>query len=387
MDATSSPHDLLTFHTDIYDMTSSSGLPKPDTAPSSTRDTNLEGVVISPFNLAAPYDPSIPVEHRLARAIHRFRKKRSLVPSGPQYEIFKSYMAHGGVDVGCKSFVKNPQPDEMDSDGDGPPMDQEGFGLIKHLGSSKYQRTIDFTGLIREFLSTEIWFTTREGDNQESIEVAGPVLAKFLTYLQMHQVCPEYEEDIKNALEVANIATTQLPLCHRLSVALPSSRDKSLSAYYGGRLAGQLDENGAFFPLKKREALLRVTREEMLSWRLPGDSWSWNASSPKSALIKVEGIRRTERGIELIGRVIQGEDEKGRSSEVRLHVPEVVFGEDPFSQEVGIKDLLIEGEFGILRQEKGLAIWVLERLLGVWPSYTPRTSDGWVSLAEDRNGW
>lgn len=296
--------------------------------------------------------------------------------------------------MGCKSFVKHPQPDEMDSDGEGPPVDQEGCGLIKHLNNPKYKRTIDFTGLIREFLSTEIWSTIRDGERQESIDVAGPVLAKFMDYLLLHKVCPEYEEDVKGALEVANLATVQLPMCSLLSASLPSSRDKSLSAYYGGRLMGQLDEDeSSFFPLKKREALLGVTREEMLSWRFPEDDFSWATLCPENVLIQLEEVTGMGKETEMIGRVLKGQGvvEGWGDLKVRLHIGKgVVAGgegeEGSLMEEENLRGLLVEGEFGILQKGK-VVVWVLERLIGVWPSYTPRTSEGWVSLTDDRNGW
>ncbi|RGB41293.1 hypothetical protein C1646_685995 [Rhizophagus diaphanus] len=71
----------------------------------------------------------------------------------------------------------------------------------------------------------------------------GPqVVISFLNYLHNHKVkvCPEYEEDMQTALQIAHNAKEGLPSCKALAQNAPGKLNKAYSLR-GGELYGMLD--------------------------------------------------------------------------------------------------------------------------------------------------
>ncbi|UZO22032.1 uncharacterized protein OCT59_014405 [Rhizophagus irregularis] len=71
----------------------------------------------------------------------------------------------------------------------------------------------------------------------------GPqVVISFLNYLHNHKVCPEYEEDMQMALQIAHKAKEELPNCKAFAQNAPGKLNKACSLLFGGELYGMLDD-------------------------------------------------------------------------------------------------------------------------------------------------
>jgi hypothetical protein len=57
-------------------------------------------------------------------------------------------------------------------------------------------------------------------------------------YFRSHSVCPEYDDQLVEALEVCDIAERELPKVHAVGLALPGDFNQSASVLFGGAQAG-----------------------------------------------------------------------------------------------------------------------------------------------------
>jgi hypothetical protein len=265
---------------------------------------------------------------------------------------------------------------------DGPPQDDEGLGMIRHWGEEGYEFEVDFAGLARSFLST-FWFQESGHLSLEEAEIAGPLIGRFLEYLLRHHVCPEYEADILEALGIAHAAAQQLPLCRRIHLSLQSQRDRAYSAMWGGKLQGQLDEHGGFLPLERREALFNLTRAEMLSLCQEYEGEGEGEGEGGGKIIQVgEVLLQLTGGLSdslIEGVILLSDDPHIIGHAIHLHL-------SPQAKPIlppHLKGLLIEVDLARLGEETH----IVERVLGVWPSYTERALQGWISKADSSHGW
>ncbi|KAF9578197.1 hypothetical protein BGW38_006138, partial [Lunasporangiospora selenospora] len=169
------------------------------------------------------YCRSRPVAERVEIAITKFRKNRKFTDE--RNRIFSSYLAYGGIQSGQKSFqgggLSNGGVDE-----NGEPdfaAVEAGVDLVEEPDDGSQ---IDFTNVVTTFLSQHFlkysgWVTM--GYHQE----APVVISAFLKYFLTRDVLPEYETDLRAAVEVAEKAKIELPCCKVVNMALPSRFDKA----------------------------------------------------------------------------------------------------------------------------------------------------------------
>lgn len=81
--------------------------------------------------------------------------------------------------------------------------------------------TVDFTGVLAGFFSTSLVVTT--GGSLEKMETAAALAENFLKYVLHHDVCPEYEDDVKQAIRLCADAREQWPLLDELQHSLPGA--------------------------------------------------------------------------------------------------------------------------------------------------------------------
>ncbi|PKK70314.1 hypothetical protein RhiirC2_779846 [Rhizophagus irregularis] len=78
----------------------------------------------------------------------------------------------------------------------------------------------------------------------------GPqVVISFLNYLHNHKVCPEYEEDMQTALQIAHKAKEELPNCKALAQNAPGKLNKAIYAMPGMRITADFHKlsNGFWY--------------------------------------------------------------------------------------------------------------------------------------------
>ncbi|KAF9963878.1 hypothetical protein BGZ65_008155 [Modicella reniformis] len=185
----------------------------------------------------SPYDPSKSVAERMEIAITRFRKNRKFTVERGQ--IFSTYLDYGGIHTGQKSF-QGGASGAGPGDEDGEP-DFEGMNAgIDLVEPPEDGQVVDFTQVVTTFLSQH--FLRNTGWIEMSYYRDTPlVVAALLNYLLVRDVLPEYKEDLKSALAVAEQAKVELPLCKIISNGLPGRYSRACSLIYGGEWHNFLD--------------------------------------------------------------------------------------------------------------------------------------------------
>jgi hypothetical protein len=79
--------------------------------------------------------------------------------------------------------------------------------------------SVDFTGVVAGFLSTGAVDLT--GREEEGMDMAIGMVENFLRYVLQHDVCPEYDADVRGALKVCTDAREEWPKVDRLQSLLP----------------------------------------------------------------------------------------------------------------------------------------------------------------------
>jgi hypothetical protein len=87
-------------------------------------------------------------------------------------------------------------------------------------------------------IDSSSWYPAHYGYAPHLIKNACQVPRTFYKYLQHHQVCPEYDDQLVKALEVCDIAERELPKVHAAGLAFPGDFNKSASVIFSGAQAG-----------------------------------------------------------------------------------------------------------------------------------------------------
>lgn len=156
--------------------------------------------------------------------ILRYRSRRRL--QHPKTLFFDEYLFLGGVDTSPGAY-NGLDPKELKL----LTAAQRKEAISRHViheGSSAGDRfydgdakkwVVDFTGVVAGFLSTTVIPLT--GLQSGPLEEAIDVVENFLRYILYHDVCPEYEEDVKGAMKVCQAAREEWPMLNALQTALP----------------------------------------------------------------------------------------------------------------------------------------------------------------------
>ncbi|KAF8964608.1 hypothetical protein BGZ46_000748 [Entomortierella lignicola] len=200
---------------------------------------NLEDLLnnIQPPDPEDVYDISKSAAERVEIAVTRFRKNRKF--TNERSMILTAYLIYGGIKSGPKSYqggaMKSSGPDD-----DGEPDFEAMNAGIDLVELPEDGQEVDFTNVVTTFLS-EHFLKNTGWIGMVYYKDAPLVVIALLKYFLVRNVLPEYEQDIKNALAIAERAQIELPLCKFISNGWPSRYDKACSLLYGGEWYGFLD--------------------------------------------------------------------------------------------------------------------------------------------------
>lgn len=211
--------------------------------------------------------PHLLCHRRIHSCIRRFRSRRRLQGRLPHY--FNEYLFLGGIDA-SKSYTK------FENDDYGGLTSQDcnesaATGLEHKNFSTAYGRfyntddknwTVDFAGIAAGFFSVSLErLTSLEQDHVE--DVIG-LIENFLRYTLHHNVCPEYNEDINQALRHCHSARSEWPALLQLREYLPGPFNTRAAGLFSPVIMGagvsesnaQLDESSAKSRFRSACALL-----------------------------------------------------------------------------------------------------------------------------------
>ena len=122
-------------------------------------------------------------------------------------------------------------------------VSQGGSALSKYyVSDNNHLWAVDFSGVVSGFLSVSL--RNLACSRKQLIAVGIDVVDNFMRYLQLHDVCPEYDEDIKAARAICARAHTELPNCFEVLRQMPGQfnractklfwREMDSSRFHGG---------------------------------------------------------------------------------------------------------------------------------------------------------
>ncbi|KAH8172191.1 argonaute siRNA chaperone (ARC) complex subunit arb1 domain-containing protein [Sarocladium implicatum] len=181
------------------------------------------------------YAPDVPFEERIQSCLQRFRSRRRLQANYTRF--FNEYLFLGGIDTSPNAFAGFSQK-ELKSMAPAERRDATAVDSVSIDGSggrffdgNGENWVVDFTGIASGFLSVTVGPLT--GLEEKPLERCISVVENFLRYVLQHDVCPEYEGDVNNALEVCQKARLEWPMIRKLRCALPGRLNQAAAEYLG----------------------------------------------------------------------------------------------------------------------------------------------------------
>ncbi|PKY46847.1 hypothetical protein RhiirA4_420934 [Rhizophagus irregularis] len=144
-----------------------------------------------------------------------------ILPLRPN-QVFNSYLRFGGISTDPKSFLGQDGLDNADANAE----EIAARRVTDYIDDEADDMKLFKSGYVQmdQF---------REGPQ---------VVISFLNYLHNHKVCPEYEEDMQMALQIAHKAKEKLPNCKAFAQNAPGKLNKACSLLFRRELYGMLDD-------------------------------------------------------------------------------------------------------------------------------------------------
>ncbi|EEH49445.2 uncharacterized protein PADG_05524 [Paracoccidioides brasiliensis Pb18] len=168
---------------------------------------------------------------RLETAIQRFQAKRKI--SSDRRNIFTKFLSYGGVDVGPKMFEGNDPHDLMDKDAE----DILTATAQSSVPANRVDWDVDFEAVAKGFLSSVLpQYIGLE--TEQLVDMATSTIRNFLNFILLHDVCPEYTENILAARVICDTAKVELWKAQRASCWAPGNFNMACSTLFGGSYYG-----------------------------------------------------------------------------------------------------------------------------------------------------
>ncbi|KAF9432015.1 hypothetical protein BGZ76_011405 [Entomortierella beljakovae] len=142
-------------------------------------------------------------DSRFRLAMDNFRRERIFVPISNQ--ILETYFTYGGMD----------QHDLESTSKVGPTVETE----------------VDIEYIVSSFLSSYI-FESSIWYEAEYFRLAPKVIAAFLKYIHARDIIPEYQDSLEKAIEIAEIAKKEVPMCKAFNALMPDDIAVTCSALF-----------------------------------------------------------------------------------------------------------------------------------------------------------
>ncbi|CAK7268187.1 hypothetical protein SEPCBS57363_002967 [Sporothrix epigloea] len=189
--------------------------------------TGFEEYYAEPPLTVVEYEEEMDLYHaRIETCIQRYRARRHL--DNERTNLFNRYLKMGGIDCNPRMFNGAADFEEGETMTKDEVRALTATDVVSRAGSkvSKYYATdnahmwtVDFSGVVAGFLSVSL--CAIGGSNEKLMKVGIDVVDNFLRYLQHHDVCPEYEENIEESRAICEKAKVELPNCLRALARMP----------------------------------------------------------------------------------------------------------------------------------------------------------------------
>ncbi|OAA38817.1 Argonaute complex, subunit Arb1 [Metarhizium rileyi] len=170
------------------------------------------------------YAQCLPFEERIQSCIRRFRARRRL--QGDQVRFFDEYLFLGGIDTQGNAFSGLDTNDLKDLT----PAQRREITVTdtvhgtceaddRFYNGDNEHWSVDFTGVAAGFFSTSLSQLT--GFEPKMTDTLIGLVENFLRYVLLHEVCPEYKENVESALQICGQAREEWPALNELRANLP----------------------------------------------------------------------------------------------------------------------------------------------------------------------
>ncbi|KAK4199206.1 Argonaute complex, subunit Arb1 [Triangularia verruculosa] len=185
------------------------------------------------------YSPERPFVERIEEAIQRYRARRRL--DSVRNQVFSQYLMLGGIDATARQFQSADKlPDDLLRESTkGQLRDMISDDVIQRGGGgggrfydpgAPEHWDVDFTGVVAGFMSHKI--IDISGGDMEMVWIASNTIQNFLKYLLLHDVCPEYADDINSAIELCDKGFEEIGLVSNALRLVPGLFNRSVAANY-----------------------------------------------------------------------------------------------------------------------------------------------------------
>jgi len=210
------------------------------------------------------YDPEIIFSARIETAIMHFCARRKMHQT--TRSIFDKFMVFGGMDTNQRQFMGGMSEKTMEDY-----TKKEIAELTSYYGvsecvldaveqeqndpSTPSPWRVDFEAVAKAFLSSE-FLSDFDWCDRDLVKTAANVLRNFYSYLLLHDVCPEYKDQLIAARKVCDLAEHELPRLKEVDQGLPGGFNVACSTLFGGNYVNLHASEG--------------------DWVVPGDDLGWS---------------------------------------------------------------------------------------------------------------
>ncbi|KAI0831016.1 Argonaute siRNA chaperone complex subunit Arb1-domain-containing protein [Hypoxylon sp. FL0890] len=309
---------------------------------------------------------------RMEECLQRYRASRRM--DTERTTMFNKYLWLGGIDASQRQFTGFAEDREALAEADtGEVRQMTATDFIGGSGSRFYDPLepdhwfVDFEGIVRGFLSRVIpgIYMYDEIANRQ----AADLVKNFLNYVLMHDVCPEYEDDIKAARRICDIAPLELRMMHELIHGLPGAFNTTTKSLFCEGEVNKCDEDEIYGKLVAfRVTVLLSPLDEKIKEKLMSseDPTTTHVVDTKEETYQVvDIIRPSKRDILMVEEQLNkaGHPGKGKPAGVIKVKPSIIdFGFDdvPLSDEfelngAELEEYLLEGDL-LAKFEVGVKI-------------------------------
>lgn len=149
------------------------------------------------------YKPAMSADERFRLSMENFRKER--VFNAITSQILSTYFTFGGMDPNQAASL--------------------------HTNNNDVDIEVDFIYVVSAFLSSFLISSSGWYD-AEYFTTAPKVVIGFLRYLLLKRVVPEYDDDLRKAIEIAQQAKVEAPKCQKFNNSFPDSFNETCSILY-----------------------------------------------------------------------------------------------------------------------------------------------------------
>ncbi|KAI9821746.1 MAG: hypothetical protein M1827_002327 [Pycnora praestabilis] len=178
-------------------------------------------------------------DSRIETCIQRYKAKRKF--DNERSNVFDKYMALGGINTGPKTFSGGLNAkclSEHDAQQIATMSATEYVGGDKHnVGKEGSTWVVDFEAVAKGFFSSSVPMHF-DLVSEKQVKAHTAVIRNFLNYILYHSVCPEYEQQVKAAKVICDLADKELVAAKVVSAGLPGDYNIACSTLYGGYYLG-----------------------------------------------------------------------------------------------------------------------------------------------------